>query len=131
LPNDVEARSADTRTLVAPLHFGGVRHRTSRSVFTAGMSAMTDPQWWIYHQEWVGIFQWLVLPLPPLAWLCGEPRLRRTLFAFIPTLQIALQYVFAHRAIEGTLPIGIGLHAVNAALMPVVVVILLTGWGDS
>src|SRR5258705_1624114 len=98
--------------------------------FIAGMSAMTDPDWWIYHKTWVGIFQWLVLPLPLLAWLAGRPRLRRTLLASVPALQIGLQYVLAHRALEGRLPIGIGLHAVNAALMLVVVVILLAGWGD-
>jgi hypothetical protein len=71
--------------------------------FVAGVAAITDPGWWKYHSDWVAIFQWLVIPLPILAWLGGPPRGRRTLFACIPLLQIALQYVLAHRAIEGRL----------------------------
>ena len=31
--------------------------------FIAGMSSVTNPDWWAYHKVWVGIFQWLVLPL--------------------------------------------------------------------
>jgi Family of unknown function (DUF6220) len=92
--------------------------------FIAGMAALTNPDWWIYHVTWVRIFQWLVLPLPVLAWFCGQPRRLRVVLACIPALQIALQYVFAHRALEGLLPIGLGLHAVNAALMFVVAWIL-------
>ena len=65
--------------------------------FIAGMAAMTDPEWWTYHSKWVAIFQWLVIPLPILAWLGGPARAQRTLFACIPLLQIALQYVLAHR----------------------------------
>jgi len=80
---------------------------------------MSDPGWWKYHSEWVAIFQWLVVPLPILAWLGRPPRWRRTLFACIPLLQIALQYVFAHRAIEGRLAIGLGLHALDAGLLAV------------
>ena len=99
--------------------------------FIAGMSTMTDPQWWAYHKAWVGIFQWLVLPLPVLAWLCGRPRLLRVGLASLPALQIELQYVFVHRALDGRLTTGIGLHALNAALMLVVVVLLLTSWRDS
>lgn len=85
--------------------------------FIAGMAAMTDPEWWTYHNAWVAIFQWLVVPLPILAWLGGPPRGRRTLFACIPLLQIALQYVLAHRAIEGRLAMGLGLHALDAGLL--------------
>ena len=84
--------------------------------FIAGMAAMTDPEWWTYHSAWVAIFQWLVVPLPILAWLGGPPRGRRTLFACIPLLQIALQYVLAHRAIEGRLAMGLGLLALDAGL---------------
>jgi len=39
--------------------------------FIAGMSSVTNPDWWAYHKVWVGTFQWLVLPLPVFAWLCG------------------------------------------------------------
>jgi hypothetical protein len=85
--------------------------------FIAGMAAMTEPEWWTYHSAWVAIFQWLVVPLPILAWFSGPVRGRRTLFACIPSLQIALQYVLAHRAIEGRLAIGLGLHALDAALL--------------
>jgi len=35
------------------------------------MSPVTNPDWWAYHKVWVGTFQWLVLPLPVFAWLCG------------------------------------------------------------
>ena len=96
--------------------------------FIAGMSSITNPDWWEYHKTWVGIFQWLVLPLPVLAWFGGKPRAGRTLFASLPLLQIALQYVLAHRALDGRLPIGIGLHAVNAALMLMVATLLALGW---
>jgi uncharacterized protein DUF6220 len=99
--------------------------------FIAGMSSVTNPDWWAYHKVWVAIFQWLVLPLPVFAWLCGKPRGRRVVVASLPILQIALQYVLVHRALDGRLPIGVGLHAVNAALMLLVAATLTTGWPDS
>jgi hypothetical protein len=99
--------------------------------FIAGMSSVTNPDWWAYHKVWVAIFQWLVLPLPVFAWLCGKPRGRRVVVASLPILQIALQYVLVHRAVDGRLPIGVGLHAVNAALMLLVAAMLTTGWPDS
>jgi hypothetical protein len=92
------------------------------------MSSITNPDWWDYHRIWVSIFQWLVLPLPVVAWLCGKPRAGRMVLASLPILQIALQYVLAHRALDGRLPIGIGLHAVNAALMLIVTTLLMLGW---
>jgi hypothetical protein len=98
--------------------------------FIAGMSSINNPDWWEYHKSWVGIFQWLVLPLPILAWFGGKPRAGRTLFASLPILQIGLQYVLAHRALDGRWPIGIGLHAVNAALMLIVATLLALGWRD-
>lgn len=96
--------------------------------FIAGMSSVTAPDWWNYHKIWVNIFQWLALPLPVFAWFCGKPRGGRVLFASLPILQIALQYVLVHRALDGRLPNGIGLHAVNAALMLVVATLLTLGW---
>jgi Family of unknown function (DUF6220) len=98
--------------------------------FIAGMSSITNPHWWEYHKIWVGIFQWLVLPLPIFAWLCGKPRSGRLLLASLPVLQIALQYILVHRGLDGRLPIGVGLHAVNAALMLIVATILTLGWHD-
>jgi len=44
--------------------------------------------------------------------------------------QIALQYVLAHRALEGRLTIGIGLHAVNGALLLIVATFLAIGCAD-
>jgi Family of unknown function (DUF6220) len=99
--------------------------------FIAGMSSVTNPDWWAYHKVWVGIFQWLVLPLPVFAWLCGKPRGRRVVVASLPILQIALQYVLVHRALDGRLPIGVGLHAGNAALMLLVAATLTIGWPES
>jgi hypothetical protein len=99
--------------------------------FIAGMSSVTNPDWWAYHKIWVEIFQWLVLPLPVFACLCGEPRARRVVVASLPILQIALQYVLVHRALDGRLPIGVGLHAVNAASMLLVAAALTLGWPDS
>jgi len=93
--------------------------------FIAGMAALTHPAWWAYHQTWVAYFQWLVVPLPVLAWLAGPPRPFRVMLACIPFVQIGLQYMLAHRAIDGRWPIALGLHAVNAALMLVVVVALV------
>jgi hypothetical protein len=98
--------------------------------FIAGMAAMTDPVWWTYHSAWAAIFQWLVIPLPILAWLDGPTRWRRTLFACIPLLQIALQYVLAHRAIEGRLAIGLGLHALDAGLLLLIAAGLAVGSFD-
>jgi hypothetical protein len=98
--------------------------------FIAGMAAMTDPQWWTYHSAWVAIFQWLVVLLPIAAWMGGSPRGRRTMFACVPLAQVALQYVLAHRGLDGRLSIGIGLHAVNAALFLIVAVFLTTGFPD-
>lgn len=94
--------------------------------FIAGMSALTNPDWWTYHLAWVSIFQWLVLPLPVLAWLSGPPSRIDVALSCAPTVQMALQYLFAHRALEGRLPIGMGLHAVNAAVMLVIVTMLAT-----
>ena len=99
--------------------------------FIAGISSITNPDWWEYHKTWVNIFQWLVLPLPILAWFCGAPRGGRMLFASLPILQIALQYVLAHRALEGRWPIGIGLHAVNGAVMLIVATLLALGWRET
>jgi Family of unknown function (DUF6220) len=98
--------------------------------FIAGMSSLTAPDWWEYHRIWVGVFQWLVLPLPILAWFCGKPRGTRILFAMLPILQIALQYFLVHRALDGRLPIGVGLHALNGAVMLIVVTLLALGWND-
>jgi len=89
---------------------------------------MTNPDWWAYHKVWVGMFQWLVLPLPVFAWLCGKPRGRRVVVTSLPILQIALQYVLVHRALEGRLSSGVGLHAVNAALLLLVAIALMLGW---
>jgi hypothetical protein len=98
--------------------------------FIAGMAAMTNPDWWRYHSAWVDIFQWLVVPLPILAWFGGPPRGWRTLFACIPLLQIALQYVLAHRAVEGRFGIGLGLHALDAALLLLIAAALALGLFD-
>jgi hypothetical protein len=94
------------------------------------MSSITNPDWWDYHKTWVGIFQWLVVPLPVLGWFCVKPRGGRVVLASLPILQIALQYVLVHRALDGRLPIGVGLHAVNAALMLIVAAMLTLGWND-
>ena len=99
--------------------------------YIAGMSSITNPDWWDYHRIWVSIFQWLVLPLPVVAWLCGKPRAGRMVLASLPILQIALQYVLAHRALDGRLPIGVGLHAVNAALMLIVATLLTLSGKES
>lgn len=96
--------------------------------FIAGMAAVTAPEWWDYHKAWVAVFQWLVVPLPILAWFSGPPRTARVVLAGVPVFQIALQYIFAHRALEGRLPIGLGLHALNAAVMLMIVAALALGW---
>ena len=98
--------------------------------FIAGMAAVTNPEWWTYHSAWIGIFQWLVVPLPILAFLGGPPRCRLIAFATIPMIQVALQYVLAHRALEGRLTAGIGLHAVNGALLLIVATFLAIGCAD-
>jgi len=47
-----------------------------------------------------------------------------------PPLQIALQYVLAHRAIEGRLAIGLGLHALDAELLLLIAAGLAAGLFD-
>ena len=65
--------------------------------FIAGMAAMTNPEWWTYHSTWVGIFQWIAVPLPILAFIGEHPRYIGALRSR-SLIQIALQYVLAHRA---------------------------------
>ena len=98
--------------------------------FIAGVAAMTDPSWWTYHSDWVAIFQWLIisLPDPSMAWRVSS--WRSTRFACIPLLQVALQYVLAHRAIEGRLAIGLGLHALDAGLLLLIAAGLAVGLFD-
>jgi len=99
--------------------------------FIAGMSAMTNPEWWSYHRSWVAIFQWLVVPMPFVAWFAGSPRKLRMILATLPLIQIAMQYVLVHRALDGRLPSGVGLHALNGALVLIVAVLLTAGYGES
>jgi hypothetical protein len=47
-----------------------------------------------------------------------------------PPLQIALQYVLAHRAIEGRLAIGLGLHALDAGRLLLIAAGLAAGLFD-
>ena len=122
-------RPAPARTLLRWLS-GLLTVALLAQFFIAGMSSITNPDWWEYHKTWVGIFQWLVVPLPILAWFCGKPRGSRVVLASLPILQIALQYVLVHRALDGRWPIGVGLHAVNAALMLIVATMLTLGWND-
>lgn len=96
-------------------------------LFIAGVAAVTDPGYWRYHDAWVAVFQWLVVPLPVLAWLGGHPRPWRVTVATAPLAQIALQYVLAHRALDGRLPVGLGLHAVNAGVLLVISATLAAG----
>ena len=58
--------------------------------FIAGMAAMTNPEWWTNHSTWVGIFQWLVVPLPILAVIGEQPRYWRTAFAIVDSDCIAI-----------------------------------------
>ena len=84
--------------------------------FTAGMAAIADPEWWQSHVAWVHTFQWLVVMVPVGA--AAAPVARRAKWASVtPLLLMGLQYVLAHRAIEGSFPIGFGLHAANALLL--------------
>jgi hypothetical protein len=96
--------------------------------FIAGMAALTSPEWWAYHLTWVRLFQWLVVPLPVLAWVAGPPRPFRVTLASAPFMQMGLQYVLVHRAMDGRWPIALGFHAVNAALILIVTVLLAVDW---
>ena len=101
----------------------------ARSVLRRG-GCRDDRSGLVEISQRLAIFQWLVIPLPILASLGGPPRRRRTLFACIPLLQIALQYVLAHRAIEGRLAIGLGLHALDAGLLLLIAAGLAVGLLD-
>jgi hypothetical protein len=61
----------------------------------------------------------------------GEPpRRERAPLGSRSLIEIASQYVLAHRALEGRLPIGIGLHAVKGALLLIVATFLAIGCTD-
>ena len=96
--------------------------------FTAGMAAITDPSWWEIHLSWVHAFQWLAIAVTASGAWADVPR--RTKWASaVPLALIGLQYVLAHRGIEGSLPIGLGLHAVNAmVLFAVTARVAATAW---
>jgi hypothetical protein len=66
------------------------------------MDAVTDPGWWRYHSNWVAIFHssFRFRSWRGLAVL--RARAAHTICVHL-LLQIALQYVLAHRAIEGDL----------------------------
>ncbi len=82
--------------------------------FVAGVAAMTDPGWWTYHSDWVAIFQWLVIPLPILAWLGGPPRGRRTLLRMhSPYLRSRCNMCWRTAQSKAAVAIGLGLHALD------------------
>jgi hypothetical protein len=104
---------------------------TSYSIFYCGNVVPDEPGLVGLSQGLGGNLPVAGLPMPVLAWLSGKPLRRRVVVASLPILQIALQYVLVHRALEGRLPIGVGLHAVNAALMLLVAIALTLGWPDN
>ena len=135
-PRDAGATWRERRmAAMARMHLRGLASLLAVALlaqfFIAGMAALTSPQWWAYHLAWVGFFQWLVVPLPVLAWLAAPPRLFRMTLACLPFMQMGLQYVLAHRAMDGRWPIGLGFDAVNAALMLIVVVGLALDWATA
>lgn len=84
--------------------------------FTAGMAAITDPDWWQAHVAWVHAFQWLVLVLPVSA--AAAPVPRRVKGASLgPLFLMGLQYVLAHRGMDGSFPTGLGLHAAGGFVL--------------
>ena len=91
--------------------------------FTAGVAAVTNPEWWDAHRAWVHIFQWLVVPIPFAAVLADVPRGLKWASP-VPLVLIGLQYVLVHRAISGALPLGFGMHAVSALILFGVTVLL-------
>jgi hypothetical protein len=94
--------------------------------FIAGMAATTDPGWWTYHSDWVAIFH--SASDPGVAWRSCSWTAHTD--CMHPPLQIALQYVLAHRAIEGRLAIGLGLHALDAGRLLLIAAGLAAGLFD-
>ena len=84
--------------------------------FTAGMAAITDPDWWQAHLVWVHAFQWLVLIVPVSAVAAPVPG-RVKGVSLGPLFLMGLQYVLAHRGMDGRFPIGLGLHAAGGFLL--------------
>jgi len=84
--------------------------------FTAGMAAITDPGWWQAHLVWVHAFQWLVLIVPVSAVAAPVPG-RVKGVSLGPLFLMGLQYVLAHRGMDGRFPIGLGLHAAGGFLL--------------
>ena len=84
--------------------------------FTAGMAAIVDPEWWQTHLAWVHVFQWLVVIIPASA--AASSARRHVKWASLgPLVLMGLEYVLAHRGMEGSFPIGLGLHAVGAFIL--------------
>jgi hypothetical protein len=96
--------------------------------FIAGMAAMTNPEWWTYHSTWVGIFQWLVVPLPILAFIGEQPRYWRTAFAIVDSDCIAI--CLGTSCVRGTITHRHRPSAVNGALLLIVATFLAIGCTD-
>lgn len=82
----------------------------------AGNAALLDPQGWLLHVKWVGIFQWLSVALVVLA-VFKRRRWSFVAFNCIPMAILLVQYVSIHYAIRHGMAWIVGLHAASGAIL--------------
>ena len=97
---------------------------TLLQAFFAGSAALIDPQFWLFHQRWVGIFQWLSVVLLIASWAANNSRVAK--WGSVAALAIiAGQYVSIHTAIRHGIAWPAGMHAVGGFILFGVLVLII------
>ena len=93
--------------------------------YLAGVAAVVDPDYWSLHKSWIAIFQWLSVPLVPVAWVGRrDPGVRW--MSVIPIVLIAAQYSSVHLALRHGVSWLAGLHAVMGFVLFGTLVLLVS-----
>ena len=91
--------------------------------YLAGAAAAVDANFWALHKTWIAIFQWLSVPLA-IATFLGKRDMLTRLLSIVPIFVIGIQYSSIHLALHHGLAWLAGIHAANAPLLFVVLVLL-------
>jgi hypothetical protein len=91
--------------------------------YLAGAAAAVDANFWALHKTWIAIFQWLSVPLAIASFLGKRDMLTR-LLSIVPIIVIGIQYSSIHLALYHGFAWLAGIHAANAPLLFVVLVLL-------
>jgi mercuric ion transport protein len=93
--------------------------------YLAGVAAVVDPDYWSLHKSWIAIFQWLSVPLVPVAWIGRRDPVIRWM-SVIPIVLIAAQYSAIHLALRHGVAWLAGLHAVMGFVLFGTLVLLVS-----